>query len=71
MKAEPSLAVLIYLRILKYNIRLYPAMHNLFMGTATYCLELWIKNNILSHDVLKIEEKMSHFAAPHCWKAAT
>lgn len=41
-------------------------MHNLFLGTAKYCLELWIKNNILSHDdVLKIEEKMSHFAAPH------
>ena len=32
-------------------------MHNLFMGTATYCLELCIKNNILSHDVLKIERK--------------
>ena len=42
-------------------------MHNLFMGTAMYCLELWIKKKHLFHDyVLKIEEKMSHFTAPHC-----
>ena len=41
-------------------------MHNLFLGTAKYCMEFWTKNNILSkQDLDLMEERMSHLLAPH------
>ena len=41
-------------------------MHNLFLGTAKHCMELWTRNNIISkQDIEVIEERMSHLLAPH------
>ena len=41
-------------------------MHNLFLGTAKHCLELWISRNILSKSEIKeIENRMSCLIAPH------
>ena len=41
-------------------------MHNLFLGTAKHCLELWVKKDIITRkDFLKMEEQMLHLHAPH------
>lgn len=41
-------------------------MHNLFLGTAKHCLDLWMKREILTKsDIEKIENHMSHLYAPH------
>lgn len=41
-------------------------MHNLFLGTAKHCLDLWIKRDILSKgDIDEIEKKMLQIHAPH------
>ena len=39
-------------------------MHNLFLGTAKHCLELWVKKDIIPRkDFLKMEEQMLHLHA--------
>lgn len=41
-------------------------MHNLFLGTAKHCLDLWMKREILTKsDIEIIENQMSHLYAPH------
>ena len=41
-------------------------MHNLFLGTAKHCMELWTRNNVISkQDIEVIEERMLHLLAPH------
>ena len=41
-------------------------MHNLFLGTAKHCMELWIKNEILTRqDIDRMETEMSELHAPH------
>ena len=41
-------------------------MHNLFLGTAKHCMEIWTKNNILSkQDLAIIEKRMSQMQAPY------
>lgn len=38
-------------------------MHNLFLGTAKHCLDLWVKKDITRKDILKMEEQMLHLHA--------
>ena len=41
-------------------------MHNLFLGTAKHCMELWTQKEILSRsDFSTIEERMSELLVPH------
>ena len=41
-------------------------MHNLFLGTAKYCMEYWTSSNILSkNDLDTIQEIVSSLVAPH------
>ena len=41
-------------------------MHNLFLGSAKHCMEVWTKNDILTRrDIEKIEKLMSQLHAPH------
>jgi hypothetical protein len=41
-------------------------MHNLFLGTAKHCMEVWINTGVLcKRDIQLIEEKVSQLKAPH------
>lgn len=41
-------------------------MHNLFLGTAKHCMELWTKKEISNRrDIERIEKEMSQLYAPH------
>ena len=40
-------------------------MHNLFLGTAKRCMELWTKNVLSKQDIEIIEERMSRLQAPY------
>ena len=40
-------------------------MHNLFLGTAKRCLELWTKIVLSKQDIEIIEERMSRLQAPY------
>ena len=53
-----------YFNPIKYAV--IDPMHNLFLGTAKYCMQYWINKDILSkNDIGIIEKRVSSLIAPH------
>jgi hypothetical protein len=53
-----------YFNAIKHTV--IDPMHNLFLGTTKFCLNFWLKNNILTKpDLEKVEQLMSLLHAPH------
>ena len=59
-----ALVELPYFNPIRYTV--IDPMHNLFLGTAKHCMELWIKKGILTPKCFDIiEKKMYSLHAPH------